>query len=67
MRIERTTQDGLYPIGTPLTTYAVRLENDVDGPSTLVADTVGLPGLDYESNVAVLDAMMGALELDPAA
>lgn len=67
VRIERVTRDGLYPTGTPLTTYAVRLDDDEDGPRTLVADTIGLPGADHERNVDVLDAMVRRLELDGGA
>lgn len=64
VRIERETQDGLYPAGTPITSYAIPLEDGEDGPRTLVADTVGLPGFDYERNVEVLDAQVRSLDLD---
>ncbi len=58
-RIEQVTTAGLYPAGTPITSYAVPLG---DG-RTLVADTVGLAAVDHERNVRVLDAMMRSLEI----
>ncbi|CCG03573.1 AMIN-like domain-containing (lipo)protein [Blastococcus saxobsidens] len=65
VRIQRTaTGEGLWAEGTPSTRYAIRLADGADGPRTLVADTVGLPGFDYQRNVAVLDAMIGTLDLD---
>ncbi|SFE04879.1 hypothetical protein SAMN05216574_10224 [Blastococcus tunisiensis] len=64
VRIERETQDGLYPAGTPITSYAIPLEDGESGPRTLVADTVGLPAFDYQRNVAVLDAQVESLDLD---
>ncbi|MCZ2860891.1 AMIN-like domain-containing (lipo)protein [Blastococcus sp. VKM Ac-2987] len=65
VRIERTaTGQGLWPEGTPSTRYAVRLPDGADGSRTLVADTVGLPRFDYQGNAAVLDAMIGTLDLD---
>ncbi|MGY1712047.1 hypothetical protein ACI8AC_21320 [Geodermatophilus sp. SYSU D00758] len=60
VRIEREVQEGLYPVGTPMTSYLV----DLGAGRTLVADTVGLPGAEYERNVGVLDAMVGTLDLD---
>ncbi|MGY2084834.1 AMIN-like domain-containing (lipo)protein [Blastococcus sp. SYSU DS0539] len=65
VRIERTaTGEGLWPEGTPSTRYAIRVQDGEDGPRTLVADTVGLPRFDYQGNAAVLDAMIGTLDLD---
>jgi hypothetical protein len=64
VRIERVTQDGLYPTGTPITSYAIRLEDADGGPRTLVADTVGVPALDHERNTEVLDEMVASLDLD---
>ncbi|SFK58097.1 hypothetical protein [Geodermatophilus ruber] len=60
VRTELVTRAGLYPVGTPITTYAV----DLDG-RTLVADAVGLAAFDHGRDVAVLDAMMAGLDLHP--
>jgi hypothetical protein len=62
VRVVQVAGPGFYPEGTPITTYVVELG---DG-RTLVADTVGLPGSDYDRNVEVLDAMMASLVLDGA-
>ncbi|MGY1634149.1 hypothetical protein ACI784_20790 [Geodermatophilus sp. SYSU D01186] len=64
VRIERRTVDGLYPSSTRLTSYAVDLGAGEHGPRTLLADTVGLPGFDYDRNVEVLDTMVRTLDLD---
>lgn len=64
MRLERETGPGLYPVGTPITTYVVDLPSDAATGDTLLASTVGLPRFDYERNVAVLDAMMASLVVD---
>src|SRR4051812_48385042 len=58
VRSEQVTTLGLYPEGTRITTWAL----DLDG-RTLVADAVELPGGDHERAVAVLDAMVGTLEV----
>lgn len=63
VRLERNTGPGLYPAGTPITTYVVDLPEGSAAENTLVASTVGLPPFDYERNVAVLDAMMASLVL----
>ena len=63
VRLEQVATLGFYPAGTPITTYVVDLESD---GTALVASTVGLPGTDYARNVAVLDAMMASLVLDPS-
>jgi hypothetical protein len=63
VRLEQVTTLGFYPAGTPITAYVVDLPAD---GTALVASTVGLPGTDYARNVAVLDAMMASLVLDPA-
>ncbi|UOY03037.1 hypothetical protein [Blastococcus sp. PRF04-17] len=65
VRVEQVAGPGLWPEGTPVTTYLVDLGPGGDR-SALVADTVGLPGTDYARNVAVLDAMMRSLVLDGA-
>jgi hypothetical protein len=58
-RIEQVTTAGLYPVGTPVTTYVVDLGNG----RVLLADAVGLAAADHERNVRVLDEMMRSLEL----
>ncbi|MGY2129249.1 hypothetical protein [Blastococcus sp. SYSU DS0617] len=63
LRVEQVATLGFYPAGTPITAYVLDLETD---GTALVASTVGLPGTDYDRNVAVLDAMMASLVLDPA-
>lgn len=63
LRLERRANPGLYPSGTPITTYVVDLPEGSTAQDTLVASTVGLPPFDYERNVAVLDAMMASLVL----
>jgi hypothetical protein len=63
VRLEQLTTLGFYPAGTPITTYVLDLQAD---GTALVASTVGLPGTDYARNVAVLDAMMASLVLDPS-
>jgi hypothetical protein len=60
VRLELTTVEGLHPLGTPITLYAV----DLAGERTLVADAVGLAATDHARDVAVLDAMVGTLDLD---
>lgn len=58
-REDRLTEDGLRgPSGARVTTYTV----DLDG-SILVARTHEVGGLDYETNRAVLDAVMESLSL----
>lgn len=64
VRIERVTDVGLYPAGTPITSYVVDLGAGGDGPRTLVATAVGLPPFDHAADVAVLDAMVASLDLD---
>lgn len=59
VRSELTAGPGLYPLGTPITSYAVEL----GGERTLVAEAVGLPGWDHARDVDVLDAMMRTLDL----
>jgi hypothetical protein len=66
LRVEQVAGPGFYPEGTPITTYVVDLGPARDDGAVLVADTVGLPGYDHDSNVEVLDAMMASLVLDPA-
>jgi hypothetical protein len=60
LRVEQVTRAGLYPVGTPITSYVVDLGNG----RVLLADTVGLPGTDPERDVAVLDAMMASLDVE---
>jgi hypothetical protein len=62
LRVEQVTRAGLYPVGTPITTYVVGLG---DG-RVLLADAIGLPGADHERDVVVLDAMMASLDVDDA-
>jgi hypothetical protein len=63
VRIEQQTADGLYPLGTPMTSYIVDLGVCEDGPRTLIATTVGLPRFDYARNIEVLDEMVHTLWL----
>lgn len=60
LRVEQVTRAGLYPVGTPITSYVV----DLGDGRVLLADTVGLPGSDPDEHVAVLDAMMASLTVD---
>jgi hypothetical protein len=60
VRLEQETTAGLYPAGTPITTYVLDLPSDGE---VLVANTIGLPGTDYARNVSVLDEMMTSLVL----
>lgn len=54
--------EGLYPAGTPITSYIVDL-----GEETLFLDTIGTPAFDYEANVEVVDRMAQTLTItDPA-
>jgi hypothetical protein len=61
-RAERIAGPGLYPAGTPITTYTVALGNG----TTLVATTVGLEPAEYAGHVRVLDQMMEEIDLDEA-
>lgn len=61
VRLEQLTTPGLYPVGTPITTYVLDLPADGDA---LVARTVGTGDADYARNVAVLDGMMDSLVLE---
>ncbi|WP_300014340.1 hypothetical protein [Pseudonocardia sp.] len=65
VRIERVaTGEGLYPQGTPTTSYLIDLSEGVDdGPGTLVANAVGIGGTDHERDVAVLDRMVRTMEI----
>lgn len=56
-------QDSLWPEGTPLTLYAVDLAGE-EQQSTLLVETVGLPGFQYERNQRVLDRMARSIDLD---
>ena len=58
----RTSTDPAGPLGWA---YPDLGPGRVDG-AVLVADTVGLPGVDHDRNVDVLDAMMDSLTLDGA-
>ncbi|TYP88454.1 hypothetical protein [Blastococcus xanthinilyticus] len=62
VRVEQVSGPGLYPVGTPITSYVV----DLPSGEVLVASTVGLPGSDHERDVAVLDAMMDSLRFAAA-
>jgi hypothetical protein len=69
LRIEITTSPGLLPTGTAVTRWVLDLGSRADGPRTLVADTVHPPDTDpteAAAEVAVLDAMVSALDLDRA-
>jgi hypothetical protein len=69
IRVEITTPPGLLPTGTSVTRWVLDLGSRADGPRTLVADTVHPPGTDpaeAAAEVAVLDAMVSALDLDRA-
>lgn len=66
LRLELVTGPGFYPEGTPIITYVVDLGPAREGEEVLVADAVGLPGVDHDRNVEVLDAMMASLALDGA-
>ena len=63
VRIEQQTAEGLYPLGTPMTSYVVDLGVCEDAPRTLIVNTVGLPRFDYARNVEVLDEMVHTLRL----
>ena len=56
--------DGLWPQGTPITTYMIDLPVDGQGSETLFLDTVGLDMFDYETNQVVLDRMARTLDVD---
>jgi hypothetical protein len=62
VRTEHVAGPGLWPEGTRSTRWVVDL-----GSSVLVADAVGLPPFDHAADVEVLDAMVGALDLDAGA
>ncbi len=69
VRVEILTGPGLWPERTAVTRWLVDLGPGAAGPRTLVADTVHPPATDPEeaaAEVAVLDAMVAALDLDPA-
>jgi hypothetical protein len=59
VRLElETSRPGLWPHGTRVTRYLVDLS-----PGTLILDTVGLDGFDYERNQTVLDDVARKLEV----
>lgn len=60
LRVEQVTRAGLYPTGTPITSYALAL----GAGRTLLAEVVGLRGSDHAQQVAVLDAMMASLDVE---
>lgn len=58
------TGDGLYPPGTPITTYAVDVAPGVEAePRTLLVDTVGVDDFDIERNRVVLDRMARSIDV----
>lgn len=64
VRLEyEVTEDALWPIGTPITLYAVDVSTE-DEDRTLILDTVGLSQFDYERNQLVLDRMARTLDID---
>jgi hypothetical protein len=64
VRIVSTVQEGLYPVGTEVTSYFVELEPVDDAPRTLVATTADIGAYDYERNVTLLDEMAHTIRLD---
>jgi hypothetical protein len=64
VRLEyETGSDGLWPEGTPITLYAIDVGTESE-ERTLLVDTVGLSGFDYERNQEVLDRMIRSLDVD---
>ena len=62
VRIERVTSgEGLWPAGVRITSYAVDLGRQQEGPRTLVVNTIDLRQFDYSRNVEVLDRMVETL------
>lgn len=59
----RTTGEGLYPEGTPITSYMVDIGSEGGEPATLVLNTLGTPPFDYETNTVVLDRMFQTLDI----
>lgn len=51
---------GLWPEGTPITQYAIDL---APAEETLLIDTIGLDGFDYERNQRVLDRIVRTIEV----
>lgn len=64
VRLEyETGSDGPWPEGTPITLYAIDVGTESE-ERTLLVDTVGLSGFDYERNQEVLDRMISSLDVD---
>jgi hypothetical protein len=59
VEVENTGQ-GYYDKGVLQTAVIV----DMGDPGTLVLQTVGMPGPDYDANVEVLRQMIGTLQID---
>jgi hypothetical protein len=62
----RTTGEGLYPEGTPITSYMVDFGEEGGEPVTLILNTLGTPPFDYDRNVVVLDRMFQTLDITEA-
>lgn len=62
----RTTGEGLYPEGVPITSYLVDFDRDGGEQATLILNTVGTPPFDYGRNVVVLDRMFQTLDITDA-
>lgn len=58
-----TDGEGLFPAGTPITSYLVDVQPELGDPATLFLNTVGLGDFDYETNVTVLDRMFRTLDI----
>lgn len=64
VRLEYEVQeDALWPVGTPVTLYAVDVSTETEN-RTLILDTVGLSQFEYERNQAVLDRMARTLDIE---
>lgn len=66
VRLEYETDGGgLWPEGTPITTYAIDVSSGVDDePATMFVDTIGLTPFDYETNQVILDRMARSIDID---
>lgn len=59
--------EGLFPAGTPMTSYLIDVTPEGGEPATLFVNTIGTAPFDYDTNAVVLDRMARTIVItDPA-
>lgn len=55
--------NSIWPEGTPITTYMIKMPPADEREQTLIVDTIGLSPFDYERNQEVLEQMAQTIEI----